>query len=55
MAKKLQNHEDSNAEIYRREMISLKRENDMLRQSIKTLEAEKYNAYKRIADLTKTK
>jgi len=51
----LTNHEDSNAEIYRRELISLRSENTMLKKSIKTLEEEKYNAYKRIAELTKLK
>jgi hypothetical protein len=51
----LTNHEDSNAEIYRKELIALSHENKMLKESIKILEAEKYNAYKRIAELTKLK
>jgi hypothetical protein len=42
---------DSNAELYRKEVIALGQEVDYLKKEINVLEAAKYKAYIRISEL----
>jgi len=46
------NHEDSNAELYRKSLIRSSSEVEMLKQQIRELEEAKYKAYQKIAVLT---
>lgn len=43
---------NSNAELYRRELASMSRENKILRENVKQLQEQLQNAYKRIEELT---
>ena len=45
-------HEQTQIEQYRRQIISLQNENDMLKQNIFDLEVQKTEAYRRITELT---
>ena len=45
-------HEQTQLEQYRRQIISLQNENDMLKQNIFDLEVQKTEAYRRITELT---
>lgn len=54
--------DNSNAEIYRRELIKIRHQLDSanseiksLRNEVRLLEEQKYNAYKRIAELNSKK
>lgn len=54
--------DNSNAEIYRRELIKIRHQLDSanseiksLRNEVRQLEEQKYNAYKRIAELNSKK
>ena len=45
-------HEQTQLEQYRRQIISLQNENEMLKQNIFDLEVQKTEAYRRITELT---
>jgi hypothetical protein len=47
-----QNHEMTEAELYRKAVINLEGRCKALEQEVKTENSLKYTAYKRIADLT---
>ena len=49
----LNSHLNSNAEIYRKELISANVTIATLKSNLKSLEGEKYAAYKRINELNK--
>lgn len=44
--------DNSNAEMYRRMILSLTNENDVLKSNVKELQGQLQEAYKRIAELT---
>ena len=48
----LSNHEFSELEIYRRKILSLEQEIDMLKEQIAQENKAKYEAWKKIAELT---
>jgi len=48
-------HENTEAEVYRRSMLKMESEIDMLKRIIVEEQKQKYDAYKRIAELTSSK
>jgi septal ring factor EnvC (AmiA/AmiB activator) len=50
--KTINNHEDSNAELYRKQLLSQEATIHHLRSEVRKLEEAKYQAYKRINELT---
>ncbi len=46
-----QDHTQSDAEVYRKQMIATQSENELLRHNIKELQEQVYTLYKRIANL----
>ena len=48
----INNHEDSNAELYRKQLLAQEHTIDHLRSEVRKLEEAKYQAYKRINELT---
>jgi len=51
----MNNHEDSNAEIYRRQILALEDTIQLLKRNLLEESKMKYDAYKRISELTSTK
>ena len=49
------NHDDSNAEIYRRQILALEDTIKLLKRNLLEESKLKYDAYKRIGELTSTK
>lgn len=50
----LKNHEDSNAEIYRRQILALEDTIKLLKMNLYEESKLKYQAYQRIGELTKS-
>ena len=50
-AKKFEDHTQSEAEMYRKQMIAAQEENDLLRSEIKQMQEQVYTLYKRIDEL----
>ena len=46
------NHEESELEVYRRQLLVLSKEIDFLKQQIAEENKAKYDAYRKIAELT---
>ena len=44
--------DNSNAEVYRRELVAINKENNILKENVKQLQEQLQNSYKRIAELT---
>jgi hypothetical protein len=44
--------DNSNAELYRRQLLALSNENDLLRQNVRELQEQVYAGYKRIKELS---
>jgi|DEB0MinimDraft_6_1074348.scaffolds.fasta_scaffold109690_2 hypothetical protein len=51
----MSNHEDSNAEIYRRQILALEDTIKLLKRNLLEESKLKYDAYKRIGELTSTR
>jgi len=49
--KKFEDHTQSEAEMYRKQMIATQEENDLLRKEIKQMQEQVYTLYKRIDEL----
>ncbi len=50
-AKKFEDHTQSEAEMYRSQMLATQDENDLLRREIKQMQEQVYTLYKRIDEL----
>lgn len=46
-----EDHTQSDAEVYRKQMLATQAENELLRHNIKELQEQVYTLYKRIANL----
>jgi len=45
--------DNSNAEVYRRELVAINKENNILRENVKQLQEQLQNSYKRIEELSR--
>jgi predicted RNase H-like nuclease (RuvC/YqgF family) len=45
--------DNSNAEVYRRELVAINKENNILRETVKQLQEQLQNSYKRIEELSR--
>jgi uncharacterized coiled-coil DUF342 family protein len=50
-AKKFEDHTQSEAEMYRAQMLATTKENDILRENVRELQGQLQASYKRIAEL----